>query len=262
MLKFALLGRKGSGRAYFQKLLEKEGLKIAKSYTTREQKDENDNMHHFIDSIENYDNRILETRHDGYEYFYTRSELENADIIPIDPQNLKALCEMFPDTAFRFIEIMASNKDRLINAVKNADDKITAETDFVAACEEENEAFEKFEDAVVNRKLNIENLTCGDLVNNDFTNDSDIFKWVENVTCQRLKFSRILKICKELSDNGVLAVDGLSANTSAWKYSVPINNENRALSPDMLAEIMIFNAESMNTMIQLWLQLKNNSFKD
>lgn len=265
MLKYALLGRKGSGRTYFQKLLEKEGLVVAKSYTTREQIDENDNTHHFIEDLEEFSDRsdrLLETVHNEAIYFYTRSELEKADIIPIDPQNLKALCEMFPNTAFRFIEIMASNKDRLTHAVADADDKIMAEEDFIAACEEENEAFIKFEDSVKNRELNIENLTCGDLVNNDFTDDSDLNKWTENIICQRRKFSRILKICKELSGNGMLAMDGLSIHDPVKKYSVPINGEHKAVSPDMLAEIMIFNEKSMNIAIQLWLQLEENSFND
>ncbi len=169
---------------------------------------------------------------------------------------------MFTNTAFRFIEIMASNEDRLIHAVADADDKLTAEEDFIAACEEENDAFIAFEDSVTNRELDIENLTCGDLVNNDFTDNSDLNKWTENIICQHRKFSRILKICKELSGNGILAMDGLSIHDPVKKYSVPINGEYKAISPDRLAEIIIFNEKSMNIAIQLWLQLEENSFND
>lgn len=258
MLKFALLGRKGSGRTYFQKLLEKKGLKIAKSYTTRKQRDENDNMHHFVDNIESYDNRVLETKHDGYEYFYTRSELESADVIPIDPQNLTALCEMFPGTAFRFIEIIASNKDRLIHAVTDADDKLTAEADFIAACEEENEAFEKFEDTAAARKIDILNMSYGAIVNNDFTNESDMRRWVDNIKHQLRQFSRILTICKELSEVGVIDVD----NSDNYIIGYNAGEEPHTLTPDLLADNILLDKDSMYLTITTWLQLEKNSFKD
>lgn len=259
MLKFALLGRKGSGRAYFQKLLEKEGLKVAKSYTTREQRDENDNTHYFIKNVNDYDDRLLETTHDGFVYFYTRSELENAEIIPIDPQNLKALCEMFPDTAFRFIEIMASNENRLIHAVTNADDKLTAEADFIAACEEENEAFETFNNAAVNRELNIANISYGSAVLNDFTDQSDMHEWVNRIKTQFLQFQRILKICRELSEAGVIDTDESKSN-----YIVGVDNKEEPciMSPDLLADDILFNKDSMYLTISLWLKLDENSFKD
>lgn len=261
MLKFALLGRKGSGRAYFQKLLEKEGLAVAKSYTTREQKDENDNMHHFVESVDDVNSccdRVLETEHDGHKYFYSRAELEKADIIPIDPQNLEALCDMFPDTAFRFIEIMASNENRLTHAVVNADDKLTAEADFVAACEEENEAFVKFEDTAAQRKINITNLSHGALVNNDFTDKSDMCRWVNNVKNQLLQFTRMMTICKELQEADIIDMD------KSGKYIVGSRNneEPYVMAPALLVDDILLDKDNLYLTVTTWLQLENNSFKD
>ena len=129
MLKYLLLGRIGSGREHFQKMLEEKGFKIAKSYTNRKKRDENDTSHYFETDNISDENRLFETNHNGNVYFYTAEEIENAEIIPIDPENVKNICKFYSEYAFRFICIMASNEDRIKHAVSDADDKLIAEED-------------------------------------------------------------------------------------------------------------------------------------
>lgn len=262
MLRYALLGRTGSGRRFFQQLLETNGFKVAKSYTTRERKDDNDNQHHFIENIHSYDNeRVLETHHNGCAYFYTMKELENADIIPIDPENIENLCNLFPDDAFRFLELVASNENRLIHAVADADDKITAEEDFVALCEEENETFSLIEDKIGKKELDFNNMIMGHVINNDFTKDADMFSCVEWLKESQLEFNRMRIIIEQLGENGNIDVhDG--------KYTLVMIDKDSGLpydtyiSKDMFAENTLSDPNGVCAVMKSWLRLKNISFKE
>lgn len=265
MLRYALLGRTGSGRRFFQQLLEKNGFTIAKSYTTRERKNDNDNQHHFIENINDFADRVLETTHDGNLYFYTMSELENAEIIPIDPENIKALCELFPDDAFRSIEIVADNENRLTHAVANAEDKITAEEDFLAACEAENKAFCDMEDAMASKNFGFDNLIVGHIVNNDFTEDSDVFRWVDMLKSTRRAFKRMSTIIKEIADNQIIHQD-----SETGRYDLAVQDDNDPdgnpiwlhLSCDVFTESVLTDPMGISTIMESWLRLENISFKD
>mgnify|MGYP003293635251 CR=1 FL=1 len=261
MLKYLLLGRTGSGREFFQHLLEKKGLKIAKSYTTREQRDENDTMHHFINDYSSgkYTERLFEAIHNGNRYFYTLNELENADIIPIDPENVKNICEYFPDTAFRFIEIMAANDDRLKHAVADAEDKLLAEEDFITACEKENDAFCAFEDeAMSSRNLLIPNLHIGHAVNNDFTNTSDVYEFVNKLIIDKHTFENMSKIIKLLGNRNIYKYN---AETDRYTLYCTENNTDEpsvlCLSLDNITEqVLIDNNGIVHTMMT-WLSLED-----
>lgn len=262
MLRYALLGRTGSGRRFFQQLLETNGFKVAKSYTTRECKDDNDNQHHFIENIHSYDNeRVLETHHNGYAYFYTMKELENADIIPIDPENIKNLCNLFPNDIFRLIELVASNENRLTHAVTNEDDKITAEDDFISMCEEENAAFCELEDKIANGKFGGNNLLIGNVVNNDFTENADMFSWSEILKTSFREFERMKKIITELADADIIC-------RKDDKYTIVMINENDdgthdvEMSCEAFAENTLCDPDGVRITLQSWLRIEKNSFND
>lgn len=266
MLRYALLGRTCSGRRFFQQLLEKNSFTVAKSYTTRERRDENDNQHHFIENIHDYDDeRVLETYHNGYTYFYTMRELENAEIIPIDPENIKTLCEMFPDDIFRFIEIVANNEDRLTHAVANAEDKLTAEEDFLAECEAENEAFCKIEDAIGERHFGFDNLLMGHVINNDFTENADIFDWVDKLKSSQRECRRMGIIIEELAANNIIGKD---PETGKFDLAVHGREDNPfsvnwlKLSRDIFVENVLSDAEGVRAIMESWLRLENIHFKD
>lgn len=96
MLKYILISRIGSGCSYFKKLAEEQGLHVAKSFTTRPRIDNDDTDHIHIENSDFIDEKYLETTHNGHTYFYDYEELEKADIIPVDPENVAKLCELFP----------------------------------------------------------------------------------------------------------------------------------------------------------------------
>lgn len=258
MLKYLLLGRTGSGREFFQKLLEKEGLIVAKSYTTREQRDENDTMHHFIDTLQlnNY-NRLFETTHGDVTYFYTKDEIDKADVIPIDPENVKTICDAYPDTAFRLIRISAFNDDRIKHAVANAEDKLLAEADFLAACEEEDAAFHEIETQMSSTSLNVNNILLGHVIENDFTDKSDIVEWPAKIVKSKRVFEKMLQIIDELRKADVLIY-----NEETNKYTLFVEDKDTKnsaalqLSPDRMAEEIIIDPNGMFYVMTAWLELE------
>jgi len=262
MLRYILVGRVGSGRKTFQKHLEENGLIVATSFTDRPPVDEKDKSHYFIDDVENCGiDRVLETTHNGNTYFYTMTELKHADIIPIDPENIKNLCNLFPDDIFRLIELVASNEDRLTHAVTNADDKITAEDDFISMCEEENAAFCELEDNIANGKFGGNNLLIGNVVNNDFTENADMFSWAEILKTSFREFERMKKIVTELADADVIS-------RKDDKYTIVMINENDdgthdvEMSCEAFAENTLCDPDGVRIILQSWLRIEKNSFKD
>lgn len=254
MLKYLLLGRKGSGREFFQKLLETNGLTVAKSYTTREKRDSNDVMHRFVtkEQAANVENKILTTEHDGFVYFYTKDEIEKADIIPIDPENVKTICQLYPDAVFRIIEIMASNDDRIAHSTTDADDKLLTEEEFLAACEAENEAFSAFEDIMTTQKLNVDNIFIAHIANNDFTANADIYKWPEKIITAKRVFSKTLIILEELKNHAVFVYDA-----DKNKYRIWLSEDDfRDISPDQMAETILVDPEGMKCVMTSWLSLE------
>lgn len=266
MLKYALLGRTGSGRRFFQQLLEKNGFKVAKSYTTRERKDDSDNQHHFIENIHDYDDeRVLETYHSGYTYFYTMKELEDADVIPVDPENIKTLCDLFPDDIFRFIEVIASNEDRLTHAVAGTEDKLTAEEDFLAECEAENDAFCKIEDAIGARNFGFDNLLMGHVIHNDFTENADIIDWVDMLKSSQRECKRMRVIVEELAANNIISKDpetGKFDLATHEREDDPDNVNWLHLPRDIFIENVLSDPNGVKAIMESWLRLENISFKD
>lgn len=249
MFKYLLIARVGSGRKTFCKALaENANIKIATQYT----EPNND-----IDPSD----IILKKETDAGLSFYSRKDIESSDIIPLDPDDIEAICSMFPDTPFRFINIMASNEDRIKFAVADADDKITAEEDFIARCAIENEAFIKFENAIKSTNDFPDNITIGHVTFNDFTETSGIYEWESKIIDAKLMFKRVLTICKELAAHDCLTVNEDGTYHMFAKDSCDSEND-IDMSPDIFVENVITETEGMATIMGTWLTIEDNSFKD
>ena len=263
MLKYILISRIGSGCSYFKKLAEEQGLHVAKSFTTRPRIDNDDTDYIHIENSDFIDEKYLETTHNGHTYFYDYEELEKADIIPVDPENVAKLCELFPNNVYRIIEIKASNEDRLTHAVVGADDKITAEKEFLAKCEEENDSFSRFEDAVTHRNLNIANCCCAQFLRNDFTEKNDMTEFAKNLPAYFREFNRMCIIIEEMKNNDgfetELAPDG---DTAYILYSTDMYGKStrEAVSLSQMAETVILDPDGMHNVVGAWLRMENTSF--
>lgn len=238
MLKYILLARRGSGRQFFERLLTEKHFRIAEPHKlTKSDKTK----------------PILSFTKDDETYYYTTSDIENADIISINPDNIQKLCSSFPTISFRFIEIMASNEDRIRFAVKDADDKITAEEDFVAACEAENDEYSRFEDKIVNNGLKINNISMGHIVNNDFSQNSDIYGYVDKLITDIRTFRNTQAVIKILIANKLIKQDPDNDN------NVIVINSNHKSSPmaiDIFTENILTDHDGMTLMMTRYLGLE------
>ena len=91
---FVFIGPSGSGKTEIaNRLAEKFGYKVAKSYTTRAKRSELEDNHYFV-TKEEYDklpSKIIPVCYDGNYYCYTKEELENSDIIIAEPSAIDGL---------------------------------------------------------------------------------------------------------------------------------------------------------------------------
>lgn len=172
-----IIGRTGSGKDYLTNLLEKNGLKILKSYTTRPRRTENEDSHIFITPEEaaTYTDKIATTVINGYEYFATAKQVEDCDVYVIDPNGLYELSKNIPDTALNIIYVKADPMTRRINAVKRvADkDKIKEEEVFDARDKSENQQFSEFEDILTAYNEDLSVLDPNVISVTEYTNDYD-----------------------------------------------------------------------------------------
>ena len=95
-----ILGRSGRGKDTCAKYLtDKYGLTQVKSYTTRPKRGENEDTHIFINKSEvnNYINDMAAyTKIGEYEYFATKTQVQENDIYIIDPKGLYELKKTMP----------------------------------------------------------------------------------------------------------------------------------------------------------------------
>lgn len=169
-MKYLIAGRTGSGKDHFVKLLIKmsqaeqnltdkikipaQPLSELKSFTTRPKRFEAEDSHIFITEEEAsaYTDKIATTVINGYEYFSTKSQVEENDIYIIDPNGIEVLTQNMPDTDFQIIYIKPDEDlNRRIHAVKRAEDKIKEEEIFDKRDKSEDTQFTEFEDKIFYR---------------------------------------------------------------------------------------------------------------
>lgn len=153
-MKYLIIGRSGVGKDYIAKLLhDMYNMKILLSYTTRPKRFENENTHIFIDKSDviNYKDKIASTVINGYEYFSTKTQLDNSDIYIIDPNGLNELLSNTPNEEFCILYISVLDKElhtkMAINRSKDTNKELEI---FNNRYNDENEQFCNFEDKISN----------------------------------------------------------------------------------------------------------------
>lgn len=91
----AILGKSGSGKTEFAKILQKHNIQPVQSHTTRPKRDNNDTSHKFHDdaSFDALSDIIAYTEYGGYKYGGTLPEGHPAYSYVIDERGLKMLRE-------------------------------------------------------------------------------------------------------------------------------------------------------------------------
>ena len=272
MLRYALIGRVGTGTNTIKHLLlQADDIKLARSYTDRPPKPENDEAHIFIDDIANVKAQtnsepVLMTTHNNHSYCYTREELENADVIPIDPQNFQALCSLFPNDIFRILYINATLEQRLANVVANADNILKAEETFIKQSNDEEDAFVEFEKPFFDGSLSISNMFDGRVIYNDFTDSSDIHDLPGGIRYAKRIFVRMKQILKDLVANDRLDENEqheirIAKKATSSNDSSPYSIADAYLPIDHATELVLIDKDGMNIITKSWLSLETLSIE-
>ena len=110
-----IIGRSGRGKDTLANYLaDKKGMKVLKSYTTREPKFEGEDSHIFIseDEVDNYPNKVASTVLNDTIYFATQEQYDDSDIYIIDPYGT------FEDNSDVSYDIMSEEKNCLYKHIQ------------------------------------------------------------------------------------------------------------------------------------------------
>lgn len=166
-IKHLIIGRTCSGKSTVEtkavELLSEHPGKIStlKSYTTRPKRNDQDTHHIFINDTEvkNYDDQMIAyTEINGYKYFATKSQLEEATLYTIDPNGLDDLLKNTTDYIYIIHYIPVSKQTAKKRYLKRAN---TTEDEFEKRWIAEKKQFSAFEKKLkTNIYTNHPNIKC------------------------------------------------------------------------------------------------------
>lgn len=250
---YLIVGRTGAGKDYLVSKLISKGLKAVKSYTTRPKRSETEDTHIFI-SKEDADaitDKVATTTINGYEYFATAEQVNEADVYVIDPNGLYELVKNMPDTTFRVVYIKADPMDRRLHAVKRADDKIREEQIFDERNESENQQFLDFENEI--SKINDEqtpsklpaNVTAVQEITN-YYHDESIDGLAQFMICEKTIHDRMTMLVKEGAE---LSIFQRNENDPSKLNIIMQNLQVVPVTEEHMADTLLGDAEGMQRFI-------------
>lgn len=235
-MKLLLVGRVGSGTTTIEQKLAEKGMSPVKTYTTRPKTDENDDSHIFIkeEDIDNYPDKAVETHFDGNTYFITERQLEENDILIINPDSIEAVTKRHPNMSFVIIYIEAgeSESDKKIRQL-NA--HLDAET-FERRCKLEDDEFKRFEELISSDQCMDslpENVFIVQAIRNDWSE-----KLNDQVTTfmNTFRYQRNLQVMiRDCVIHQVLPVDENMNITLSYMLEGADEPSELTMSPDILA---------------------------
>ena len=109
---YLIVGKSGSGKTSIVEALEKEyGFKSVQSYTTRPKRSENETGHIFVTESEMppKEKMVAYTKFNGYHYWATSEQVDNADLYVIDPAGIEFFKKNYKgNKKVKIVEIYAS----------------------------------------------------------------------------------------------------------------------------------------------------------
>jgi guanylate kinase len=156
---FLIVGKSASGKDTLVNMLCKYGYKQLCSYTTRPRRIDEGDTHIFItpEEVKNYESEIIAyTKIGEFQYFATKSQLQDADLYVIDPQGVKYMKQAIKDVRLVTIYINLDDESRFGFALKRQDALGVLIKRFI----DESEQFKEFatngdyDYAITNKNLN------------------------------------------------------------------------------------------------------------
>lgn len=243
-MKYLIVGRTASGKSYFADLLKKEGFKIAKSTTTRPKRDDEDDAYHFIssDKAETISEKIAATTHNGYEYFLTNEEIENSDVIIVDPAGVIDIANAYPKTAFALLHITADSEVRKFRFASRDKNNPNAFRAFDLRNQDEDEMFTEFETTFIpgfqKDKQHVNIVALRNIKSEDKQDLSIVIKQTKHIAV----------IQKQLCDMLTLLFNENLASPDSFE----INSANASI--DCIATTIMYNRDDCLILLFTWLK--------
>lgn len=139
-----IMGRAASGKDTLADRIKDKDRTMVLSHTTRQKRAGEEDTHIFIDTIEPFNDRWLETEINGHHYFIQEEDLYNHDILLVDPKGFLELIkkEQFtrPYQMFYIDTPLPTRRERYLQR-----DHIS-EKDFIKRNSDEDLQFSNFEE--------------------------------------------------------------------------------------------------------------------
>lgn len=117
MIKFIIVGKQASGKTKLLKGFENKGLKVLKSHTDRPKRNKEDNDYIFHKKIVGFPkNSILKTTLGDYKYYTTPKDINNSDVMILDPKGAIEVIKKYKNIDFIVIYVNPNEnirKDKL-----------------------------------------------------------------------------------------------------------------------------------------------------
>lgn len=140
---FVIIGRTASGKDTLAKQLLINRRTMVITYTTRPRRPGEGDAHHFIDNPDDYHNRVLETKVNGYHYFALDEDLYKHDILIVDANGLRDLQNLSEfNRPYRVIYLDIDEVTRKLRYIARAN---TSEDDFIQRNNSEIDQFNDLE---------------------------------------------------------------------------------------------------------------------
>ena len=143
---YLIVGRSGAGKDTYAHFLEEQGLKGVKSYATRPKRSYDEDTHIFItqEEADKITDKVAVTNINGYEYFATKKQVDEADYYIIDPKGIMELTHNYKDLKYKIIYLYCDKEVRKERAISRGDAEKEIEI-FTKRCNSENAQFNEFE---------------------------------------------------------------------------------------------------------------------
>lgn len=179
-MKFIIAGRVGSGKTTLAKHMEAQGLRLAKSNTTRPRRPNEEDDYIFITKEEaaKYpeSERFVSTKRNDYEYFMAKEEVLKSDIFVVDPNGIRDITRELPEEKFVLVYIRPISSEV---AQKFHDDRDPGGKSYAERSAAEDKLFTELEGSLIRRDFRSQFYQCYNIVNNY---EGNLASWAEFFT--------------------------------------------------------------------------------